>query len=77
MDLGEVPEVTRCEPLKLNEWKSFLDDAGRVTSVKKLHDRVFRGVGNQPDLKYIYLEWKWLGHGLLWCDLCYYYMYYC
>lgn len=43
LDLGEIPEVTRCEPLKLNEWQSFLDVAGRVTNVKKLHNRVFRG----------------------------------
>lgn len=43
-DLGEIPEVTRCEPMRLNEWQSFLDDVGRVTDVKKLHDRVFRGV---------------------------------
>lgn len=42
-DLGEVPEVTRCEPLKLNEWQSFLDDAGRVTDVKRLRERIFRG----------------------------------
>ncbi|KAJ7337900.1 hypothetical protein OS493_008059 [Desmophyllum pertusum] len=28
-DLGEIPEVTRCEPMKLNEWQSFLDDVGR------------------------------------------------
>lgn len=42
-DLGEVPEVTRCEPLKLNEWTSFLDDCGRVKDVKGLHERVFRG----------------------------------
>lgn len=42
-DLGETPEVTRCEPLRLNEWQSFLDDAGRVNNVKKLRDRVFRG----------------------------------
>ena len=46
LDLGEIPEVTRCEPLKLNEWQSFLDVAGRVTNVKKLHNRVFRGVGS-------------------------------
>ena len=43
-DLGEFPEVARCEPMRLNEWQSFLDDAGRVTDVKKLHDRIFRGV---------------------------------
>ncbi|KAL9984661.1 hypothetical protein ACROYT_G006982 [Oculina patagonica] len=42
-DLGEIPEVTRCEPMRLNEWQSFLDDAGRVTDVKKLHDRIFQG----------------------------------
>lgn len=42
-DLGEIPEVAHCEPLKLNEWQSFLDDAGRVNNVKKLHERVFRG----------------------------------
>ncbi|XP_015747685.1 PREDICTED: TBC1 domain family member 17-like [Acropora digitifera] len=42
-DLGEVPEVTRCEPLKLNEWTSFLDDCGRVKDVKGLHERDFRG----------------------------------
>lgn len=42
-DLGELPEVARCEPMRLNEWQSFLDDAGRVTNVKKLHDRIFRG----------------------------------
>ena len=40
-----MPEVTRCEPLKLNEWQSFLDDAGRVTDVKRLRERIFRGVG--------------------------------
>ena len=43
-DLGEFPDVERCEPMRLNEWQSFLDDAGRVTDVKKLHDRIFRGV---------------------------------
>ena len=43
-DLGEVPEVTRGEPMRLNEWLSFLDDPGRVTDVKKLHERIFRGV---------------------------------
>lgn len=43
-DLGEIPEVERCEPMQLNEWQSFLDDVGRVTNVKKLHDRIFRGV---------------------------------
>lgn len=43
-DLGEVPEVSRGEPMRLNEWQSFLDDVGRVTDVKKLKDRIFRGV---------------------------------
>ena len=43
-DLGEVPEVSRGEPMRLNEWQSFLDDVGRVTDVKKLKDRIFHGV---------------------------------
>ncbi|PFX32122.1 TBC1 domain family member 15 [Stylophora pistillata] len=42
-DLGEVPEVTREEPMRLNEWQSFLDDAGRITDVKKLKNRIFHG----------------------------------
>lgn len=42
-DLGEVPEVSRGEPMRLNEWQSFLDDVGRVTDVKKLKDRIFHG----------------------------------
>lgn len=43
-DLGEVPDVSRGEPMRLNEWQSFLDDVGRVTDVKKLKDRIFHGV---------------------------------
>lgn len=43
-DLGEVPEVSRGKPMRLNEWQSFLDDVGRVTDVKKLKDRIFHGV---------------------------------
>ena len=43
-DLGEFPEVARCEPMRLNEWQSFLDDVGRVTDVKRLHARIFGGV---------------------------------
>jgi len=43
-DLGEIPEVARSKPMQLNEWQSFLDDVGRVIDVKKLHERIFRGV---------------------------------
>ncbi|XP_031562961.1 TBC1 domain family member 15-like isoform X2 [Actinia tenebrosa] len=41
--LGEVPMVSREEPLREEGWKSMLDSNGRVINIKKLHDKVFKG----------------------------------
>ena len=38
--------MSRGEPLKPEEWRDMLDGAGRVISVKRLHEKIFRGVSD-------------------------------
>lgn len=44
IDLGEQPEVSRREPVSVEEWAKNMDSEGRILNVDYIKQSIFKGV---------------------------------
>lgn len=44
IDLGEQPEVSRREPVSIEEWTKNMDSEGRILNVDYIKQSIFKGV---------------------------------
>lgn len=44
IDLGEQPEVSRREPVSIEEWTKNMDSEGRILNIDYIKQSIFKGV---------------------------------